>query len=335
MFFGANAAHPFENPSGVSNVLQMAVMGALGFGAVFALGRMADVRPEARALVLVMGLFLTVAALAAYAAETQPTPAPTAVHLRAAPNLEGKETRFGSAGSAAYAIIGAGSSTGSTNAALESFTPMAGGVALFMMELGQIAPGGAGSGLYGIVNIALLAVFVAGLLVGRTPEYLGKRIEAREIRLVMLAVLAVSASSLGLTAIAAVLPGALARLSSAGPHGLTELLWTYTSATANNGSAFAGIRPDTPYLNITLALAMAVGRYGVIVPVIALCGALAAKPRLSLTSGVFPTDGAAFVCLLSVIIIIMAGLQFFPAQALGPIVEQLEMARAVAGRRGP
>jgi K+-transporting ATPase ATPase A chain len=214
----------------------------------------------------------------------------------------------------------------------DSLMPLGGSVTLFLMQLGEILPGGVGSGLYGMVVMALIAVFVAGLMVGRTPEYLGKKIEAREVKFAILAVLILPLSILGFSAVAAVLPAALKGLANAGPHGLSEILYAYTSATANNGSAFAGLSANTPWWNATLGVAMLLGRFGYVVPVLAMAGSIAAKPKLEPSAGTLPTDGALFVGLLIGVILIMGGLQFFPAQALGPIVEHFQVLQAIAGR---
>ncbi len=202
---------------------------------------------------------------------------------------------------------------------------------MFMIQLGEMLPGGVGSGLYGMVVMALIAVFVAGLMVGRTPEYLGKKVEAREIKLAMLAVLILPLSILGFSAVAAVLPGALKSLLNHGPHGLSEILYAYSSATGNNGSAFAGLSSNT-YWNVTMAIAMLLGRFAYAIPVLAIAGSIAAKPRLEASTGTFPTDGPLFIGLLVGVILIMGGLQFFPALALGPIVEHFQVLQAVAGR---
>ena len=207
----------------------------------------------------------------------------------------------------------------------DCFMPLGGLVPLFLIQLGEILPGGVGSGLYGMVVFAILAVFVAGLMVGRTPEYLGKKIEAREVKMAMLAVLILPVSILGFTAVAAVLPAALAGLANAGPHGFSEILYAYSSAAGNNGSAFAGLTANAPWYNTTLGIAMLVGRFGIIVPVLAIAGSLAAKPKLAPSAGTFPTHGPLFVGLLTGVILILGGLQFFPALALGPIVEHFQM----------
>ncbi len=331
-YFGANSAHPFENPNAVSNLIEMIAMNTVGFACGFAFGRVVSARSDARSLVVVMALMLVATTGGLYLAERQPTPALTAAGLPSALNMEGKEVRFGIAGSAGFVAMSTGSTTGATNAALESLSPSGGGLVLFVVLMGQTLPGGAGSGLYGLLMMAILAVLVAGLLVGRTPEYLGKRIGAREIKLVMLASLALPATTLGLAAISATAPMALATLSTGGPHGLTELLYACASAAANNGSSFAGIRGDTPYWNLALGIAMALGRFGVAIPVLALAGSIASKPKMRPTNGTFPTDGLLFVGLVTVIVLILAGLQYFPALALGPVNEQFEMMRLLKGQ---
>ena len=243
--------------------------------------------------------------------------------------MEGKEVRFGPASTAVWTAMTTGASDGGVNGMIESFTPLGGGVALFMIKLGEILPGGVGSGLYGIVVMAIVSVFVAGLMVGRTPEYLGKKIEAREVKYAVLAILILPVAILGFAAVAAVLPAALKTVSASGPHGLTEILYAYSSAAGNNGSAFAGLNADTPWWDTTMGIAMAIGRFAYIVPVMAIAGALAAKPRLKPTAGTLPTDGVQFVGLLIGVILILGGLQYFPPLALGPIVEHFQMLAAV------
>ncbi len=232
--------------------------------------------------------------------------------------MEGKEIRFGQALSALYIAATTGLSCGAVNAMHDSLTPLGGLVPLFLIQLGEILPGGVGSGLYGMLVMAILAVFVAGLMVGRTPEYLGKKIEAREMKLAVLAILILPFAILGFTAISAVMPKALESLANNGPHGLSELLYAYSSAAGNNGSAFAGLNANTPYFNTTLGIAMLLGRFGYVVPVMAIAGALAAKRRSPPSAGTFPTHGALFIALLVGIILILGGLQYFPALALGP-----------------
>ena len=300
-------------------------MNALAFGCVVAFGRLAGAKEEARALVVAMAILLTVGAASIYVAETQATPALVHAGLTAAPNMEGKEVRFGAAASAVFSAMTTGASCGAVNAMHESFTPLGGGVALFLIQLGEILPGGVGSGLYGIVVMALLSVFVAGLMVGRTPEYLGKKVEAKEIKFAMLAVLILPLAILGFTAVAAVLPAALKGLSASGPHGFTELLYAYSSGAGNNGSAFAGLSANSPWWNDTLAIDMLLGRFGYIVPVMAMAGAIVAKPKLAPSAVTLPSDNGLFIGLLIGVILILGGLQFFPALALGPLVEHFQM----------
>jgi K+-transporting ATPase ATPase A chain len=240
-------------------------------------------------------------------------------------NMEGKEVRFGPALSALYAGVTTGISDGGVNSMHASFTALGGLVPLFLIELGEILPGGVGSGLYGMLVFCVLAVFVAGLMVGRTPEFLGKKIESREMKFAVLAVIILPLSILGFTAVAAVLPVALSSIANPGPHGLSEILYAYSSATGNNGSAFAGLSANTPWFNTTLGIAMLLGRFAYVVPVMAIAGSLAAKTKVPASPGTFPTDGPLFVGLLIGIILILGGLQFFPALALGPIVEHFLM----------
>ncbi|MGA0599095.1 potassium-transporting ATPase subunit KdpA [Caulobacter sp. KR2-114] len=326
--FNANSAHPFENPNALTNLIEIISMNVLGYACVIAFGRVAVARRDARALVAVMALFVLGASAAIYATETQPAPSLTAVHADASVNMEGKEVRFGAPSTAVWTAATTGASDGGVNGMHDSFMPLGGGVAMFMIQLGEILPGGVGSGLYGMVVMALIAVFVAGLMVGRTPEYLGKKIEAREIKFAMLAVLILPASILGFAAVASVLPIALKGLENSGAHGLSEILYAYSSATGNNGSAFAGLSANTPFWNATLGVAMLLGRFAYIVPVMAMAGSIAAKPKLAASGGTFPTDGPLFIGLLIGVILIMGGLQFFPALALGPIVEHFQVLAA-------
>ena len=330
-FFGANSAHPFENPTGVSNFLEIVAMLVVGFACAVAFGIVAGARKEAWALIAAMVIIVGTGAASIYVAETQPTPALVAAHVQTTPNMEGKEVRFGAAASSVFAAVTTAVSDGAINAQHESLTPAAGGVALFLMQLGELAPGGVGSGLYAMVHMALLAVFVAGLMVGRTPEYLGKKIEAREIKYVMLSALIMTVAILGFAAVALVLPMALKAQSASGPHGLSEILYAYTSGTANNGSAFGGLSANSPWYNITIGIAMMVGRYGYAIPVLAVAGSLVVKPKLAPTAGTLPTHTGLFVGLLVGVIIILGGLQFFPALALGPIVEHFQMLNLIAG----
>ena len=329
--FNANSAHPFENPSPLTNFIEIVEMNVLGYACVVAFGRVVLARRDARALVLVMALFVLAASAVVYWSETQPAPAMAAAHASTQVNMEGKEVRFGAPSTAVWVASTTGASDGGVNAMHDSLMPLGGGMAMFMIQLGEIVPGGVGSGLYGMIVMALIAVFVAGLMVGRTPEYLGKKVEAREIKFAMLSVLILPLSILGFAAVAAVLPAALKGLGNAGPHGLSEILYAYSSATGNNGSAFAGLSANTPYWNATLGVAMLLGRFAYMIPVLAIAGSMAAKPRLVASTGTFPTDGPLFIGLLTGVILIMGGLQFFPALALGPIVEHFQVLRAVAG----
>jgi K+-transporting ATPase ATPase A chain len=330
-FFNANSAHPFENPNPWTNLIEEVAMNAVGFGCVVAFGVVALARREARALLAVMVILLVGAAAAIYASETQATPALAhAAGVIATPNMEGKEVRFGVPSTAVWTAMTTGASDGGVNGMIESFTPLGGGTALFMIKLGEILPGGVGSGLYGIVVMAVIAVFIAGLMVGRTPEYLGKKIEAREVKFAVLATLILPVAILGFAAVAAILPAALKTVSTTGPHGLTEILYAYSSAVGNNGSAFAGLNANTPWWNTTMGIAMALGRFAYVVPVLAIAGAIAAKPKLAPTAGTLPTDGVQFAGLLIGVILILGGLQYFPPLALGPVVEHFQMLHALA-----
>ena len=330
--FNVNSAHPFENPSALTNLIEEVSMNVLAYACVVAFGIIAFARRDARALVAVMATFVLAASAVVYWSETQPAPAMHAVHASTAVNMEGKEVRFGAPSTAVWAAATTGASDGGVNAMHDSYMPLGGGMAMFMIQLGEMLPGGVGSGLYGMVVMALIAVFVAGLMVGRTPEYIGKKIEAREVKFAMLAVLILPLAILGFASVAAVLPVALKGLENSGPHGLSEILYAYSSATGNNGSAFAGLTANTPYWNSTLGIAMLLGRFGYVIPVLAMAGSIAAKPKLEASAGTLPTHGPLFISLLIGVILIMGGLQFFPAQALGPIVEHFQVLHAIAGR---
>jgi K+-transporting ATPase ATPase A chain len=321
-FFNANSAHPFENPNAWTNLIESWAILALPFALVLTFGRLVGDRRQGWTLFAAMAALLLAGVLGCYWAESAGTPALAAAGLDgAAGNMEGKEVRFGVAMSSLWAVATTGASNGSVNAMHDSFTPLGGLVPLFMIQLGEVLPGGVGSGLYGIVVFALLAVFVAGLMVGRTPDYLGKKIGAREIKLAMLAVLILPVAILGFAAVAALLPAGRAGPLNAGPHGLSEILYAFSSAGGNNGSAFAGLTANTPFFNVALGLAMLLGRFGYAIPVMALAGALAAKTRVPPSGGTLPTDGPLFVGLLVAVILILGGLQFFPALALGPLAE--------------
>jgi K+-transporting ATPase ATPase A chain len=325
-FFNVNAAHPFENPTAFSNYLNMFAMLSVSSALVYAFGVMADCRRQAWALLSAMALLLIAGVAVIYWAETQGNPILTALGADAAGgNMEGKEVRFGQAMTALYAAVTTGLSNGGVNGMHGSFTGLGGLVPMFLIQLGEVLPGGVGSGLYGMLVFALLSVFVAGLMVGRTPEFLGKKIDGREMKFAMLAVLILPLVILGFTAVSAMLPAALASLGTGGPHGLSEMLYAYTSAAGNNGSAFGGLSGNTPWYNTTLGLSMLLGRFAYAIPMMAIAGSLAAKIKVPASSGTFPTDGPLFTGLLIAIILILGGLQFFPALALGPIAEHLAM----------
>ncbi|MEH0195593.1 potassium-transporting ATPase subunit KdpA [Caulobacter sp. CCNWLY153] len=330
--FNVNSAHPFENPTPLTNLITAVSINVLGWAAFFAFGRSVLAKKDVRALVIAAAVLLSAGAAGIYVTETQAPPAQVAAHVDASVNMEGKEVRFGAPSTAAWAAMTTGASNGSVNGMHSSLMPLGGGITMFLMQLGEILPGGIGSGVAIMVVMALLAVFVAGLMVGRTPEYLGKKIEAREIQFSMLAVLVIPLFMLGFAALAAILPEALKGLMHAGPHGLSEILYAYVSTTANNGSAFGGLTANAPWWNTTLGLAMMFGRFAPIVAVLAIAGALAAKPKLAPTAGAMPTHGGLFVGLLIGVILILGGLQFFPALALGPIVEHFQALAFVAQR---
>ncbi|HEY1072231.1 potassium-transporting ATPase subunit KdpA [Brevundimonas sp.] len=329
--FNANSAHPLENPTPLTNLITAISINVLGWAAFFAFGRSVLAKRDVRALVVAAIILLGGAASALYVIEMQPTPAAVAAGVETSVgNMEGKEVRFGVPSSVAWAAQTTGASNGSVNSMHASYMPLGGAVTMFLMQLGEILPGGIGSGIAVMVLMAMLAVFVAGLMVGRTPEYLGKKIEAREIQFAMLAVLVVPLSVLGFSAVGAVLPEALAGLLNKGPHGLSEVLYAYTSATGNNGSAFAGLTANAPWWNTTLGLAMLLGRFVPAVAVLAVAGALVVKPKLAPSTGTLPTHGPLFIGLLIGVILILGGLQFFPALSLGPIVEHFDMLQVVA-----
>jgi K+-transporting ATPase ATPase A chain len=325
-FLNVNSAHPFENPNALSNFLAIFSMLAISSALVVSFGQMVGKARQGYALLAAMGVLLIAGVIVVYAAETYGNPILTALGVDpAAGNLEGKELRFGQAMTALFVAVTTGLSCGAVNAMHASLTPLGGLAPLFLIQLGEVLPGGVGSGLYGILVFSVLTVFIAGLMVGRTPEFLGKKIEIREMKFAMLAVLILPLAILSFTAISAMLPLALASLANAGPHGLTELLYAYSSAVGNNGSAFAGLNANTPWFNTTLGIAMMAGRFGYVVPVMAIAGSLAAKVKVPQSPGTFPTDKALFVGLLVGVIVIVGGLQFFPALALGPIVEHFLM----------
>jgi K+-transporting ATPase ATPase A chain len=325
-FLNVNAAHPFENPNAFSNYLNITAMLSISMALFYAFGSLVGDRKQGWAFVATVFLFLLVGTGVVYWAESAGNPILTSIGLDPAlGNMEGKEVRFGQAMTALYATVTTGLSDGGVNGMHGSFTGLGGFVPMFFIQLGEVLPGGVGSGLYGMIVFAVLSVFVAGLMVGRTPEFLGKKVEGREMKYAMLAVLILPLAILGFASISAILPFAVASVGTPGPHGLSEILYAYTSAGGNNGSAFGGLSANTVWYNTTLAIAMLLGRFGYMVPVLAMAGSLAAKTRVEASKGTFPTNTPLFVGLLAAIILIMGGLQFFPALALGPIVEHLAM----------
>ena len=323
-FFNANAAHPFENPTALSNFVQMLSIFAIGAALTSVFGRMVGNERQGWAILAVMGVLFIAGVAVCYWAEARGNDAFTAMGL-AGGNMEGKEVRFGIVASALFAVITTAASCGAVNAMHDSFTALGGMIPLINMQLGEIIVGGVGAGLYGMLLFVILAVFVAGLMVGRTPEYVGKKIEAKEVKMAMLAILILPLMYLGWTAAAVVIPSAVASMANPGPHGFTEVLYAYTSQTGNNGSAFAGLTGNTPWYNITGAIAMLVGRFWMIIPAMAIAGSLAAKKTVPVSAGTFPTTGGLFVGLVVGVVLIIGGLTFFPALALGPIVEHLAM----------
>jgi K+-transporting ATPase ATPase A chain len=325
-FFNANSAHPYENPTALANFVQILTIFALGAGLTNLFGRMAGDERQGWAILAAMGVLFLAGVAVAYWAEAQGNPALTTLGVDGSGgNMEGKEVRFGIVASALFAVITTAASCGAVNAMHASFMPLGGMIPLINMELGEIIVGGVGAGLYGMLLFVIVAMFVAGLMVGRTPEYVGKKLEAREVKMTMLAILVLPLAMLGFTAVAVVTDVGLAGLLNKGPHGFSEVLYAYTSAAANNGSAFAGLTANSPFYNLTLGIAMLLGRFGMIVPMLAVAGSLAAKKRLPPSLGTLPTHGGLFVGLLVGVILIVGGLTFFPALALGPIVEQLAM----------
>jgi K+-transporting ATPase ATPase A chain len=323
-FFNANSAHPFENPTALTNLVEMVSIFAIGAALTNVFGRMVGDERQGWALFAAMGILFIAGVAVTYWAEANGNPAFTALGIDGG-NMEGKEVRFGIAASALFAVVTTAASCGAVNAMLDSFMPLGGLIPLVNMQLGEVIIGGGGAGLYGMLLFVILAIFIAGLMVGRTPEYLGKKIEAKEVKMAMLAVLSLPLGILGFTAAAVVLPTALASLANAGPHGYSEILYAYTSGAANNGSAFAGLSANTPWYNLTIGFAMLMGRFLVIVPVLAIAGSLATKKTVPASAGTFPTHGGLFVGLLVGVILVVGGLTYFPALAVGPIVEHFAM----------
>ena len=342
-FFGANSAHPFENPTPLANLLSMFLIFLIPGALAYTFGKMVGDTRQGWAIFAAFSIMFLIGVLAAYHFEQRGNPIlaqlgieTAATSGQAGGNMEGKEVRFGIANSALYATVTTDASCGAVNSMHDSFTPLAGLVPLFNIMTGEVIFGGVGAGLYGILLYSILAVFIAGLMVGRTPEYLGKKIEQKEVKMAMLAIIATAFSILVFSAASAVIPfaakgywnppgPAVANLTNSGPHGLSEILYTYVSGTGNNGSAFGGLNPNTPWYNLTIGLAMLMGRFLFLIPLLAAAGSLAAKKKIPFTSGTFPTHGPLFVGLLVGTVIIVGALTFFPALSLGPIVEHYLM----------
>jgi K+-transporting ATPase ATPase A chain len=325
-FFNVNSAHPFENPTPFSNLLEMLAILVIPVAFVFTFGRMVGDRRQGIALFAAMGIMLAIGFVAIYAAERAGDPLLSGLVDPSAGNMEGKETRFGVVNSALWATVTTAASNGSVNAMHDSLTPLGGMVAMLNMQLGEVIYGGVGVGLTGMLLFVILTVFLAGLMVGRTPEYLGKKIEAREVKLAALTLLIMPLGALGLSALSIVTGDAQSSMQDAGPHGLTELLYAYSSALGNNGSAFAGFNANVPWHNTLLGLGMLLGRFGYIIPILAIAGSLAAKKTVPASAGTFPTHGPVFVVLLVASILVVGALTFLPVLALGPIAEQVSIA---------
>jgi len=331
-FFNANSAHPFENPTPLTNLVEMVLIFAIGAALTNCFGRMVGSERQGWILLGVMAILFGLGVGGLYVSEAGSNPALTGLNVvgthspqHPGGNVEGKEVRFGIAGSALFADVSTASSDGAVNAMHDSFLPLSGGILLANMMVDEVIVGAPGSGLYGMLLFCIVTVFLAGLMIGRTPEFIGNKIGASEIKMAILALLCVPAATLGLTAIACVVEPGLAGLGNAGPHGYSEILYAYTSATATNGSAFAGLSANSIFYNLTLAFAMFVGRFLVIIPVLAIAGSLAAKPIVPRSTGTLPTDQTLFAGFLFGVIIIVGGLTYLPAAALGPIVEGIEL----------
>ncbi|UXY54696.1 potassium-transporting ATPase subunit KdpA [Pseudomonas tohonis] len=324
-FFGVNSAHPFENPSAWSNLLEVASIILIPAALVFTFGHYVKDLRQSRALLATMLILFVIGLGVTLYSEFQPNPALAALPIEQSGSLEGKESRFGITASALWAVTTTAASNGSVNAMHDSFSAIGGMIPMFNMMLGEVIFGGVGAGLYGMLLFVLIAVFLAGLMIGRTPEYLGKKLEAREVRLLVATLLVMPVGVLVFCALAVSLPGPAASITNPGAHGFSQALYAYTSGTANNGSAFAGFGANTPFHNIMIGLAMLLGRFGYILPVLAIAGSLAAKQRAPVGGNSFPTHGPLFVTLLTLTILLVGGLTFLPALALGPIAEHLAL----------
>jgi K+-transporting ATPase ATPase A chain len=331
-FFNANSSHPFENPNAVTNLIELVAIFSIGAALTNVLGRMVKDERQGWAIFAAMGILFLAGVTTAYWSESHGNPAVAAFNVEAAPsplqaggNMEGKEVRFGPALSALWATVTTDTSCGAVNSMHDSYLPIGGMVPMVNMQLGEVIFGGVGSGLYGMLAFAIVAMFVAGLMVGRTPEYLGKKLEAKEVKMTILALLSLPLSILGWTALATVLPAGLAGIANTGPHGFSEILYAYTEGTANNGSAFGGLSANTLFYNTTIGFAMLIGRFIMVIPLLAVAGALAQKKLLAPSAGTFPTNRPLFVGLLVGVVLIIGGLTYFPALALGPVTEQVAM----------
>jgi K+-transporting ATPase ATPase A chain len=323
-FFNANSAHPYENPTALSNLFQMVAIFLIPAGLCFAFGRLVGDRRQGWAILAAMTALFVVMAACVMMAEHQAHPAFAALGIEGG-NMEGKETRFGIDASALFAAVTTAASCGAVNAMHDSFTPLGGAVPLLLIQFGEVVFGGVGSGLYGMLVFAIMAVFIAGLMIGRTPEYLGKKIQAYEMKMTSVAILVTPVLVLAGTALAVLTAAGKAGVANPGAHGFSEILYAFSSAANNNGSAFAGLAANTPFYNWTLAIAMWFGRFAVIVPVLAIAGSLAAKQRLQATAGTMPTHGPMFVGLLIGVVVLVGVLNYVPALALGPVVEHLQL----------
>jgi K+-transporting ATPase ATPase A chain len=323
-FFNGNSAHPFENPDALTNLIEMLSIFVIGFGLTWCFGKAVGNTRQGWAILSAMLILFLIGTSVAYSQEAAGNPVLHNLGV-AGGNMEGKELRFGIAASSLFATVTTAASCGAVNAMHDSFTALGGLVPLFNIQLGEVVIGGVGAGIYGFLLFAILAVFVAGLMVGRTPEYVGKKIEAREVKLAVLAIAVLPLAILGLTALAAVMPEGLAGPLNKGPHGFSEILYAFSSASGNNGSAFAGLTAGTPFYNLWLGIAMWIGRFFVIVPMLAIAGSLAAKKYTPETAGSFPTTGGLWVGLLVGTVLILGGLTFLPSLALGPIADHLAM----------
>src|SRR6516162_657224 len=331
-FFNANSSHPYENPNSITNLIELVAIFTIGAALTNVLGRMVKDERQGWAIFAAMGLLFLAGVATTYWSEAHGNPAfaqysidSTASATQAGGNMEGKEVRFAPALSALWATVTTDTSCGAVNSMHDSYLPVGGMIPLINMQLGEVIFGGVGSGLYGILAFAIVAMFVAGLMVGRTPEYLGKKLEAKEVKMTILALLSLPLSILGWTALATVVPAGLAGIANTGPHGFSEILYAYTEGTGNNGSAFAGLSANTLFYNTTIAAAMLIGRFIFVIPMLAVAGSLAQKKLLAPSAGTFPTHSPQFVGLLVGVILIIGGLTYFPAISLGPVTEQVSM----------